>query len=109
MGRSKEGVIMWLAILVAILIAVPVQAGILGPSTYEECILENMKGVQSNVAAGHIVRACRQQFPEEPKVSRLEKTYPWLERFIRESKKVGYSDEEIEAYILSDPDLRKKE
>lgn len=40
-------------------------AGWLGPSTYEECILKEMKGVTSNQAAGLIARACRGKFPEK--------------------------------------------
>ena len=34
-----------------------------GPNNYEECILESMKGVGSDQAAGAIQRACRTQFP----------------------------------------------
>lgn len=41
-------------------------AGWFGPSNYEECILDNMKGVTSNAAAIAIASACRSQFPEPP-------------------------------------------
>ena len=34
-----------------------------GPSTYEDCILESMKGVTSNRAAKAIEEACRTKFP----------------------------------------------
>lgn len=34
-----------------------------GPKNYEECILQNMKGTTSDVAAGQIVAACRSKFP----------------------------------------------
>ena len=42
-------------------------AGLFGPSDYNECILESMKGVTSDVAAGVIVRSCREKFPKQPK------------------------------------------
>jgi hypothetical protein len=58
------------ALVILILLASPVHAGIFGPSTYEECILENMKGVQSDRAAILIHRVCRKQFPEEKKTPR---------------------------------------
>jgi len=32
-------------------------------ATYEDCILENMKGVESDAAALLIQRACRSKFP----------------------------------------------
>ena len=40
-------------------------AGLFGPSNYDECILENMKGVGDKYAAGAIMRACRSKFPEK--------------------------------------------
>lgn len=39
-------------------------AGWWGPSNYDECIFESMKGVTSDVAARNIVAACRRKFPE---------------------------------------------
>lgn len=44
----------------------PVYAGLFGPSNYEECVLENMKGIQSNTAAGAVMQACRKKFPVAP-------------------------------------------
>lgn len=41
-------------------------AGLFGPNNYEECVLDNMKGVTSNVAAIAIARACRAKFPAPP-------------------------------------------
>ena len=35
------------------------------PSDYDECILESMKGVKSDLAAKSIIRSCRNKFPEE--------------------------------------------
>jgi hypothetical protein len=43
------------------------QAGFFGPSNYEECILQSMRGVTSDVAARSIRMACRIQFPVEVK------------------------------------------
>ena len=40
-------------------------AGLLGPSNYDECILENMKGIGDRTAASAIVLACRSKFPEK--------------------------------------------
>lgn len=36
-----------------------------GPNDYDECILESMKGVTSDVAAKLIRRSCREKFPRE--------------------------------------------
>lgn len=43
----------------------PVFAGWFGPSNYDECILESMKGVTSDKAAILIERSCRKKFPKE--------------------------------------------
>lgn len=50
----------WLIIL---LFPISSSAGWFGPSTFEECLLDNMKGVTSNDAALAIAFACRSQFP----------------------------------------------
>ncbi len=41
------------------------KSGWWGPSTYEECILENMKGITSDHAAAAVQAACRKKFPEK--------------------------------------------
>ena len=46
------------------------QFGLFGPSDYDECILEGMKGVTSDLAAQAIVISCRAKFPEEIKKNR---------------------------------------
>ena len=33
---------------------------------YEDCVLENMKGVESDSAARYIQATCRAKFPSEP-------------------------------------------
>lgn len=40
-------------------------AGLFGPSNYDECITDSMKGVSSDVAARAILTSCRNRFPEE--------------------------------------------
>lgn len=43
-------------------------SGLFGPSNYEECVLENMKGVVSDQAARQIAHACYEKFPKyEPR------------------------------------------
>lgn len=38
-------------------------AGIFDYKSYEDCVLDSMKGVSSNVAANEIRKACRKKFP----------------------------------------------
>src|SRR3989344_762952 len=45
--------------------------GWFGPSNYDECVLESMKGVTSDLAARAIMRSCRDKFPE-PKTNDSE-------------------------------------
>lgn len=45
------------------LASLPATSGWFGPSDFNECLLENMKGVSSNSAALAIATACRAQFP----------------------------------------------
>lgn len=42
--------------------------GLFGPSNYDECITDSMKGVSSDVAARAIIEACRNRFPESARV-----------------------------------------
>ena len=43
--------------------------GFFGPKDYDDCILQNMRGVTSDTAAGLVHRSCLAKFPkEEPKV-----------------------------------------
>lgn len=46
-------------------------AGLFGPSNYDECVLENMKGVSSDTAAKLVANSCRAKFekkePAKPK------------------------------------------
>jgi len=48
----------------------------LAPKTMEECILQNMKGVTSNDAAGLVAQACARKFPkEESEEGKKKKNY----------------------------------
>lgn len=47
------------------------------PSNYDECILESMKGVSSDIAAQAIISSCRNLYPEQEDVAaRVESTAP---------------------------------
>ncbi|MBV5336720.1 MAG: hypothetical protein J0653_01565 [Deltaproteobacteria bacterium] len=54
-------------ILVLVISFIPTDgvAGWLVPSSYDECILKNMRGVTSDKAATAIMGVCRRQFLEE--------------------------------------------
>ena len=43
-------------------------AGLFGPGNYEECVLDNMKGITSDQAAGAVAAACRSKFSKPPEV-----------------------------------------
>lgn len=45
----------------------PGLAGSAAPGDYDECILESMKGVKSDLAARSIIMSCRNRFPDKPK------------------------------------------
>ena len=50
------------AFSLVILVSTTASAGWFGPSNYDECILESMKGVTSNVAARLVESSCREKF-----------------------------------------------
>ena len=54
----------------SVLNASVVQAGIFGGNNYDECIVESMKGVKSDVAARSIIRSCREKFPDRDELKR---------------------------------------
>lgn len=41
-------------------------SGLFGPGNYDECILENMKSVSSDIAARAVMSSCRRAFPTKP-------------------------------------------
>jgi hypothetical protein len=48
-----------------------------GPSNYDECILDNMKGVSSDMAARAVAASCRSKFPDAPQETR-QKERRWV-------------------------------
>ena len=52
-----------------------------GPGTYDECVLEHVKGVSGRHAVGVIINSCRNIFPEK-KVAPKAETYlnPYAEQ-----------------------------
>jgi len=50
------------AVLISIAIAPAASMAWFGPSTYEDCVLKNMRGVTSDLAAAQIRNACREKF-----------------------------------------------
>jgi hypothetical protein len=58
---------LFLIAVVFMQLCLPAGAGWFGPSNYDECILDSMKGVTSNSAAILIKEACRKKFPDNPK------------------------------------------
>lgn len=56
-----------LTVLILFLVSTNVFAwNILGPKNYDECILENMRGVTSDIGARLVERSCREKFKEKP-------------------------------------------
>lgn len=54
----------WFIVLMAFIWVSPASAGLFGPSNYDECVLNSMKGVTSDMAARLIAKSCRDKFPE---------------------------------------------
>jgi hypothetical protein len=56
-----------LTVLILYLVSTNVFAwNILGPKNYDECILENMRGVTSDIGARLVEKSCREKFKEKP-------------------------------------------
>ena len=51
-------------------------AGLFGPSNYEECVLENVKGVGSDIGARMVAAACAKQFPQPKSAERSAPAAP---------------------------------
>lgn len=63
---AKEIVMQKVLGFTLMLVSGATMAGWFGPSNYDECLLDNMKGVASNTAAVAIAQACRSKFPLPP-------------------------------------------
>ena len=50
--------------LAALMLTAPTRADVSEFSSYDECILESLKGVSSDVAANAIIASCRSKFPQ---------------------------------------------
>ena len=64
-----------LALLVPVILSYPNigQADESGPSSYDECITQTMKGVASDVAARAIITSCQNMFPDSRAAASVEK------------------------------------
>ncbi|TKB08404.1 hypothetical protein [Desulforhopalus sp. IMCC35007] len=66
-------------------------AGWFGPDNYEDCILENSKGVDSDVAARLVHNACRKKFPTDEEI-RMKKICDDMKTLSFEEAKKRYPD-----------------
>ena len=57
----------FIVMMIGLFLTLPAEAGLFGPSNYDECITESMKGVTSDVAARAIIKSCRKRFPKKQK------------------------------------------
>lgn len=99
-GGSSHPVLRWnimaklqvVTVLALLFASASATAGLFSPTTYDECILENMKGVQSDVAARAVAKACREKFPNpgQPEAN-------WLDSL----RTRDLSDAELEALSAS--------
>ena len=73
-----------------------------GPQSYDECIIDSMKGVSSDVAARSIRYACREKYPANPDAPSEEAEqldYSDLKRVSGRLYNAGYGDSMyLEAY-----------
>jgi hypothetical protein len=74
---------------------------LLGGSSYEDCILQNMRGVTSDQAAAQIARACRNrsesQGPSQPPSVDVMREFPNLRGMITEG--AAYQDADMFFFI----------
>lgn len=80
-GRLRTGIlIMKKTILLFLLLigyAETSSAQLFGPRNYEDCIIEGMQGVTSDVAAVSIRSACREKFPQSQKSGSTTDSIGW--------------------------------
>lgn len=79
-------------------LAVSALIAIAGP--YEDCVLQNMKGVQAQAAAGAIMRACKEKTTpkkcrEEALRSAIVGQDYWDGRDLKAARAAGYTDEDL--------------
>jgi hypothetical protein len=51
-------------------------AGLFGPSNYDECVLEHLKGVSSDVGARMVAAVCAKQFPAKKAAEKSARPNP---------------------------------
>jgi hypothetical protein len=80
------------------------QLGLFGPSNYDDCILENLQDVTSDVAARAIMRSCRAKFPppQPPPKNILSFDY-------KGARDNGYTHQEIVTYFTEGYTIREME
>lgn len=88
----------WQCLAIVLSIATSATAG-----PYEDCILQNMKGVQAHNAASAIARACREKTtPKRCRAAALKERIVDLDANknsgMSAARGAGYSDEELEAF-----------
>jgi hypothetical protein len=72
------------------------QADESGPSSYDECITQTLKGVSSDVAANAIIASCRNMFPEPTATAvKQEEVAPVQEEAIAEQQALAPEQEEV--------------
>ncbi len=64
-------------ILVILCVLKPAVAGWFGPDNYWECILKNMRGVQSDTIADEVILSCKHDYPFHERIF-IEKKQPWF-------------------------------
>ncbi|MBF0565558.1 MAG: tetratricopeptide repeat protein [Nitrospirae bacterium] len=83
-------------LILALFISRDSSAGWFGPSNYDECILEKMKGVSSDVAADEVKEACKRQYPgTAPKANPAKASSAKPEVLRRELKKTSDGKSEV--------------
>jgi hypothetical protein len=74
-------------------------AALFGADNYNDCLLENMKGVTSNAAAGIIATACRNKFPESDCKKAMA---PKMYFDVQGALSAGYSKAEIADFLAGE-------
>tara|TARA_B100001057_G_scaffold370139_1_gene373954 strand:+ start:46 stop:438 length:393 start_codon:yes stop_codon:yes gene_type:complete len=77
-------------------------AQLFGPRNYEDCIIEGMQGIASDLAAEAVRSACREKFPLPPRPPRSPLTFDY-----KGAREAGYTQQEVvtyftEAYSISE-------
>ena len=92
----------FLAFLPIVFVSSPSQSGwldkLIGYDNYEDCILTELDGVQSNSAAAAIKQACRKKFPLK------EKTYTRVGQLLAKDF-FWFDDRQVRFTVINDQDV----